>query len=67
MRKVKGGLKTKGSRVSPYDKKKNLENMSESSKFAPMHMEGSKKVQCGHVYPGAEGSAQGSSEAKDSE
>lgn len=53
-RKVKGGLKTKGMRVSPYDKKKEMENMNESSKFAPFHTEGSSKVQESHVYPGDE-------------
>lgn len=51
-RKVKGGLKTKGYKISPYDKKKEMENMNESSKFAPLHMEGSKKVESDYVYPG---------------
>lgn len=54
-RKVKGGLKTKGMRVSPYDKKKEMENMNESSKFAPFHTEGAgSKVKESHVYPGDE-------------
>lgn len=53
-RKVKGGLKSKGMRVSPYDKKKEMENMNDSSKYAPFHTEGSNKVQESHVYPGEE-------------
>lgn len=54
-RKVKGGLKTKGMRVSPYDKKKEMENMNESSKMAPFHTEGAgKKVAHNHVMPGAD-------------
>jgi hypothetical protein len=52
-RKVKGGLKTKGMKISPYDKRKDMENMNESSKFAPLHTDGAgKKVEENHVYPG---------------
>ncbi len=54
-RKVKGGLKTKGMRVSPYDKKKEMENMNDSSKYAPFHTDGAgKKVEHNHAFPGAD-------------
>ena len=52
-RKVKGGLKTKGMRVAPYDKRKDMENMNESAKHAPFHTEGSgKQPEHDHKHPG---------------
>jgi hypothetical protein len=52
-RKVKGGLKTKGMRVAPYDKRKDMENMNESAKQAPFHTEGAgKAVEQSHAHPG---------------
>lgn len=52
-RKVKGGLKAKGMRVAPFDKRKDMENMNESAKQAEFHTEGSgKKPAHNHEHPG---------------
>jgi hypothetical protein len=52
-RKIKGGLKTKGMRVAPYDKRKDMENMNESAKQAPFHSEGAgKQPEHDHKHPG---------------
>jgi len=52
-RKIKGGLKHKGLRNAPFERRKDMENMNESSKHAPCHTDGSaKKIKHSHVQPG---------------
>ena len=49
MRKIAGGMKTKGLRNAKYEKQPEMENMNESAKMAPLHTDGSaKKISKAH-------------------